>query len=139
MCELFLILRYGFELMLMLALNYQVQGGRYMTTIKLKIDEISYDYLCTTFDFHNVWRKELACEGRDYAIGMRLPFYMQQLGLHDIDARMNDKVMYVNPDMKNYHEKVQDFIEINGWNRSFSISNQKNTIELLMNRGIPRV
>lgn len=50
-----------------------------MTTIKLKIDEISYDYLCTTFDFHNVWRKELVCEGRDYAIGMRLPFYMQQL------------------------------------------------------------
>jgi len=105
----------------------------------LYIDEISYDYLCTTFDFHNVWRKELACEGRDYAIGMRLPFYMQQLGLHDIDIRMNDKVMYVNPDMKNYHEKVQDFIEINGWDRSFSISNQENTIELLMNRGIPRV
>jgi hypothetical protein len=27
------------------------------------------------------------------AIGMRLPFYMQELGLHDIDIRMNDKVM----------------------------------------------
>lgn len=44
----------------------------------LYIDELDYDYLCTTFDFHKLWKKELECEGRDYAIGMRLPFYMRQ-------------------------------------------------------------
>lgn len=104
----------------------------------LYIDVINYDYLCTTFDFHKVWRKELECEGRDYAIGMRLPFYMQQLGLHDIDIRMNDRVMYVNPDTQDYDEKVQDFIEINGWDKSLSTSSQENTIELFMNRGIDR-
>ncbi|WP_055666179.1 DNA (cytosine-5-)-methyltransferase [Desnuesiella massiliensis] len=104
----------------------------------LYIDDISYDYLCTAFDFHKVWKKELECEGRDYAIGMRLPFYMQQLGLHDIDIRMNDKVMYVNPDMQDYEEKVQDFIEIHGWDRSLSISDQEKAIELFMNRGVDR-
>ena len=105
----------------------------------LYIDDISYDYLCTTFDFHRLWKKELECEGRDYAIGMRLPFYMQQLGLHDIDIRMDDKVMYVNPSMQDYEKKTQDFIEINGWNKSFSISQQENLIETFMNRGIDRV
>lgn len=105
----------------------------------LYIDDIDYDYLCTAFDFHKVWRKELQCEGRDYAIGMRLPFYMQQLGLHDIDIRLNDKVIYVNPYMQDYEEKVQDFIEINGWDQSFSISNQEDTIELFMSRGISRI
>lgn len=80
----------------------------------------------------------MECEGRDYAIGMRLPFYMQQLGLHDIDIRMNDKIMYVNPDMQDYEEKVQDFIEIHGWDRSLSISDQEKTIELFMNRGVDR-
>jgi transcriptional regulator with XRE-family HTH domain len=104
----------------------------------LYIDDISYDYLCTTFDFHKVWRKELECEGRDYAIGMRLPFYMQQLGLHDIDIRMDDRVMYVSPEMEDYEQKVQDFIEINGWDKPLSISSQENTIELLMNRGVER-
>lgn len=104
----------------------------------LYIDDINYDYLCTTFDFHKVWRKELECEGRDYAIGMRLPFYMKQLGLNDIDIRMNDRVTYVNPDMQDYDEKVQDFIEINGWDKALNISNQENTIELFMNRGIDR-
>lgn len=69
---------------------------------------------------------------------MRLPFYMQQLGLHHIDICMNDKVMYVKPDMQNYKEKLQDFIEIHGWDRSLSISNQEKTIELFMNRGVDR-
>jgi transcriptional regulator with XRE-family HTH domain len=104
----------------------------------LYIDDISYEYLCTTFDFHKIWKKELECEGRDYAIGMRLPFYMQQLGLHDIGIRMNDKVIYVNPQVEDYEEKVQDFIEINGWDKPFSLSSQEDTIELFMNRGIER-
>lgn len=103
------------------------------------IDDIGYDYLCTAFDFHKAWKKELECEGRDYAIGMRLPFYMQQLGLHDIDIRMDDKVMYVNPNMKDYKEKVQDFIEIHRWDRALSISEQESIIERFMSRGIDRI
>jgi transcriptional regulator with XRE-family HTH domain len=105
----------------------------------LYIEDISYDYLCTNFDFHKIWRKELECEGRDYAIGMRLPFYMDQLGLQDIDIRMNDRVLYVNPNMKDYEEKVQAFIEINGWDKQISLCNEENTIELFMNRGIDRI
>lgn len=105
----------------------------------LYIDDINYDYLCTAFDFHKLWKKELEYEGRDYAIGMRLPFYMQQLGLRDIDIRMDDKVMYVNPDMEDYEEKVKDFIEINGWDKSLSFSERENLIERFMSRGIDRV
>lgn len=115
-----------------------VEVNREFESDGLYIDDIDYDYLCTAFDFHKLWKKELECEGRDYAIGMRLPFYMQQLGLHDIDIRMNDKVMYVNANIQDYEEKVQDFVEINGWDKSFSISSRENTIELFMNRGIDR-
>lgn len=115
-----------------------VEVNREFENDGLYIDEVNYDYLCTAFDFHDVWRKELECEGRDYAIGMRLPFYMEHLGLHDIDIRMNDKVMYANHNMADYNEKVQDFIEINGIDKSFSISSQENTVELLMSRGITR-
>lgn len=105
----------------------------------LYIDDISYNYLCTAFDFHKLWKKELEFEGRDYAIGMRLPFYMQQLGLNDIDIRMDDKVIYVNSDMQDYEEKLQDFIEINSWDKSISSSSRENLIETFMNRGIDRV
>jgi transcriptional regulator with XRE-family HTH domain len=115
-----------------------VEINREFENVGVYIDGMSYDYLCTAFDFHKVWRKELEQEGRDYAIGMRLPFYMKELGLQDIDIRMNDKVLYVDPDMEGYEEKLQDFIGINGWDKSFSIASQEKTIELLMNRGVDR-
>lgn len=105
----------------------------------LYIDDINYEELCTAFDFHKVWRKELEYEGRDYAIGMRLPFYMKQLGLHDVDIRMNDRVIYVNPDMDDYDEKVQDFVEIHGWDKELSLSEQESMIEYFMNREMDRV
>jgi len=112
--------------------------NREIENVGFYFDDISYDYLCTAFDFHKVWKKELECEGRDYAIGMRLPFYMEQIGLHNIDIRMNDRIMYVNPDMKDYEEKVQDFIEIHGWNKSINKSGREDIIELFMNRGLDR-
>lgn len=112
--------------------------NREIENVGFYFDDISYDYLCTAFNFHKVWKKELECEGRDYAIGMRLPFYMEQIGLHNIDIRMNDRIMYVNPDMKDYEEKVQDFIEIHGWNKSINKSGQEDIIELFMNRGLDR-
>ncbi len=104
----------------------------------LYIDGLDYDYLCTAFDFHKLWKKELVCEGRDYAIGMRLPFYMRQLGLHDVDVRMNDRVMLVNSDRPDYGQAVQDFADIQGLDKSFSISGDESIIEYFMNRGIDR-
>lgn len=115
-----------------------VEVNREFENDGLYIDGLDYDQLCTGFDFHKLWKKELECEGRDYAIGMRLPFYMQQLGLHDIDVRMNDKVMYANPCMPDYGEKAKDFIEIHGWDKAFGISGRENIIETFMNRGIDR-
>jgi hypothetical protein len=64
---------------------------------------------------------------------------MRQLGLHDVDVRMNDKVWYVNPDMQNYEQAVQDFMDIHNLDKSFNISNSENTIEFFMNRGVDRV
>jgi transcriptional regulator with XRE-family HTH domain len=115
-----------------------VEINREFENVGFYFDGLNYDHLCTAFDFHKLWRKELECEGRDYAIGMRLPFYMQQLGLHDIDVRMNDKVVYVNPSKDNYEEIVQDFMLINGWNKSYSNSEKESIIELFMNRGSDR-
>ncbi len=47
------------------------------------IDGINYDDLCTNFDYHPLWRTELENEGRDYAIGMRLPFYIITSAFYD--------------------------------------------------------
>ncbi|MDF2905255.1 MAG: hypothetical protein K0R34_576 [Herbinix sp.] len=102
------------------------------------IDGINYDDLCTNFDYHPLWRTELENEGRDYAIGMRLPFYMDQIGLHDINVRMNDKVMFTNPQKADYENELQEFIHINGYDQVNGIVENESLIEFFMNRGINR-
>ena len=115
-----------------------VDINREFENVGFYFKELDYDYLCTAFDFHKLWHKELEFEGRDYAIGVRLPFYMERLGLHDIGVRMDDKVVYVNPSMEDYEEQLEDFKLINGWNRLLNDSEREKTIELFMNRGSSR-
>lgn len=100
---------------------------------------MNYEHLCTAFDFHKIWSKELELEGRDYAIGMRVPFYMREIGLQDIDIRVNDRVLYVNPDIPDYEEMLNDFIAIHGWDEAYSDADCESTIEFFMSRGINRV
>lgn len=102
------------------------------------IDGINYDDLCTNFDYHPLWRTELENEGRDYAIGMRLPFYMYQLGLRNINVRMNDKVMFISPQRADYEKELQEFIQLNGYDRVSGVVENENLIEFFMNRGINR-
>lgn len=102
------------------------------------IDGIDYGDLCTNFDYHPLWRSELENEGRDYAIGMRLPFYMQQLGLYDINVRMNDKITFISPQKVEYEKELQEFMQINGWDKTSGIAENENLIEIFMNRGINR-
>lgn len=115
-----------------------VEINREIENVGFYFNGMDYEYLCTTFDFHKLWHKELEEEGRDYAIGMRIPFYMQQLGLKDIDVRMNDKVMYVNPDMEHYQEYLEDYLRVNGWNKKLNKEEQEKIIDLFMNRGSTR-
>jgi transcriptional regulator with XRE-family HTH domain len=115
-----------------------VEVNREFENDGIYIDGINYDDLCTNFDYHPLWRTELENEGRDYAIGMRLPFYMYQLGLHDIDVRMNDKIMFNYPQKNNYEEELQEFIHINGWDKATGIAENEGLIEFFMNRGIKR-
>lgn len=41
--------------------------------------------------------------------------------------------------MPDYEEVVQDFIEINGWEKILNIPDCENAIEMFMSRGIDRV
>jgi len=116
-----------------------VEVNRELENDGIYIDGLGYDYLCTNFDYHTLWRKELENEGRDYAIGMRLPFFMQQLGLHNIDIRMNDKVMFTYPEKQDYEEVLQDFVQIGGWDTIHSQTDNENLIEFFMTRGINRI
>ncbi len=115
-----------------------VEVNREFENDGIYIDGMDYEALCTNFDYHPLWRTELEKEGRDYAIGMRLPFYMHQLGLHDIDVRMNDKVLFTYPRRADFNKQLQEFIQVNGWDRMSGIAENEGLINRFMNRGISR-
>ncbi len=102
------------------------------------IDGLNYEEMCTNFDYHPLWRTELENEGRDYAIGMRLPFYMYQLGLYDIDVRINDKIMFTSPQKAHYKKELQEFVLLNNYDKASGIVENESLIEFFMNRGTNR-
>ena len=61
------------------------------------------------------WENELENGGRDYLLGIKVPVYMEQLGLKDIGVRVNDFVEFVSPTQnKNRHlENVDYFLKSN--------------------------
>lgn len=87
-----------------------------------------------------LWKTELISEGRDYSIGMKVPFYMQELGLHNIDVRINDRVNFINPygDKNHYKEQISSLLKSNSWDKVLSNDEKEKIITFFMNRGSTR-
>ena len=111
-----------------------IEINREIENVGLYVEGLDYESLCTSFDWRKLWKKELTLEGRDYAIGMRVPFYLKELGLSQVDVRMNDKVTFVTPDMEDYDELCDSFANFRGWIKTpeSEIANQQESLESMM-------
>lgn len=104
----------------------------------LYIDGLDYQELCSRDGFRKMWEKELVCQGRDYAVGMRMPIMMQQEGLVHVDVRMNDKVSFVSPEVESYKEAVDSFLEEKEWNKKISAKEEEEMVQGFLNHGMDR-
>lgn len=61
------------------------------------------------------WEKEWESGGRDYRLGIKIPVYMEQLGLKDVGVRVNDFVEFISPqqDKDKYKEHMDAFLQAN--------------------------
>ncbi|MBD3919489.1 class I SAM-dependent methyltransferase [Paenibacillus sp. PR3] len=48
----------------------------------------------------NLFEQDAARSGKDGNIGMKIPIYLSQLGLKDIECRVSDKVNFLHPNME---------------------------------------
>lgn len=104
----------------------------------LYVEGMDYLELCSRCGFRKMWEKELLCEGRDYAVGMRLPVMMEEEGLVAVDVRMNDKVSFVSPQKADYAESVGSFLEEKGWKKAAVMEEEERTIQKFLNHGMNR-
>ncbi len=102
------------------------------------IDGMDYQELCGRNGFRKMWTRELACQDRDYAIGMRLPVMMFQEGLIDVDVRINDRVSFVTPDQADYAESVENLLAEKQWEKACSAEEEERTIRQFINHGMDR-
>ncbi|MDF2685250.1 MAG: Methyltransferase type 12 [Clostridia bacterium] len=86
--------------------------------------------------YEKIWNYELKNGGRDYRTGLKIPQNMQELGLHDIQIRINDCVKFANPHTDNYEAVFNAIIEANGWNKSYSEEEKMNFISVMIRKGL---
>lgn len=117
-----------------------IEVNRELENAGIYIKGVNYNPSVTASVLQKLWETELKTEGRDYSIGFKVPFYMQECGLRDIDVRINDKVTLINPyeDNTEYREKLIALMAANVWNRTLSKDEQESIITLFMNRGLTR-
>ena len=115
-----------------------VEVNRELENVGIYADGMDYEYLCTAFDWRRLWMKELEHEGRDYAIGFRIPFYLKKLGLRDVDVRMNDKITLITKDMEEFGYYRKALAEFRSWNQKKGQQDSSGLIPFMMSRGYKR-
>ena len=104
----------------------------------LYIEGMDYGELCSRTGLRSLWKKERECQGRDYAIGIRLPVLMERMGLVHVDIRLNDKVRYISPAQPDYEQAISDLVRANHWMpEDMAVDTQAGT-EGFMNHGMSR-
>ncbi|MCM1388439.1 MAG: methyltransferase domain-containing protein [Bacillus sp. (in: Bacteria)] len=102
------------------------------------VEGLDYQELCARNGFRKMWQKELLCQDRDYAIGIRLPFMMRQEGLLSVDVRMNDRISFVSPDNEDYEESVENLLAEKKWDKTLSTEAEEEMVQTFLNHGMDR-
>lgn len=92
-----------------------IEPNRRMENTGMYMDATGFDIQERDSFLYEHWENEFKNGGRDYLIGSKIPIYMEQLGLRDVNVRVNDFVEVVSPnrDKENYGKHKASFIENN--------------------------
>lgn len=82
----------------------------------LFLDGLDTDGFCNLGILQKLWVEKYKLNHIDRCIGIKLPVYMQKLGLKDVGVRVNDCVQFVNPnsDKESHSKQLSSFLS--DWN-----------------------
>lgn len=99
------------------------------------IDGLDYGKLNVLGIEQKIRRGALDRVGNDFEIGLKLPVYMEKIGLKNIDIRVNDYVQFVNPSNKEYKSDMEAFMS-GGYDKKMSEEDKAGFVDYLVKRGI---
>ena len=94
---------------------FSIESNREFEAAGLYISGMDYEYLCDNPGQRNMWSKQLRSQNRDYSIAMKIPQYLREAGLTDINCRMNDKVTFIEPQMDKYDQVLEEMADTENW------------------------
>lgn len=112
-----------------------VECNREFEAKGLYISGMDYDFLCNNEGLKKMWLRQMKTQERDYSIAMKIPQYLHEAGFENIECRMNDKVVLIQPGMSNYKQELEDIVEAEEWQ---CFAEEDNKIIGLMNLGMSR-
>lgn len=115
-----------------------IECNREFETDGLYIEGMNYASLCEKQGLKKLWQKELEMQNRDYSVAMKIPHYMKKAGLRDIDCRMNDKVLYLEPEKEGYQQILADRIKADHWDKEKSKAEIERDVAYFVNHGMSR-
>jgi len=99
------------------------------------IEGMDYDKLCNRNGSRKHWLAEYENGDRDYAAAMRSAHRMHQMGIKNIEVRLNDKVSFISPDQTDYEKNISNMMAFHSlWYKE----PEQDVIERLMNHGMTR-
>ncbi len=104
----------------------------------LFIKGMEYDKLCQHEGLLKLWKTELEKQNRDYSIAMKIPHYLNDLGLKNIECRMNDKVSFLEPEQPDYVDNLDSIARSDHWSDEKSEEETEADIAYFMNHGMSR-
>ena len=108
-----------------------VEVNRELENVGFYIDGLNYATILDTEIQRKYWVTEYENMDRDYAIGMRIPFYLREFGVKNIEVRMQDKVIFADPSNKVQYEKFrEDYLASKG--------DERRLVDVYVNHGLTK-
>lgn len=115
-----------------------IEVNRELDNAGFYVEGTDYASILDTEVQRKYWKTEYEKQDRDYAVGIRLPFLLNELGIKEIEVRVQDKVKFANPSNTSEYETLRAaFIAEKGWKEDNS-SDDKRAVEVFINRGLTR-
>ena len=119
-----------------------IEVSRNLENSGMCIQGLDFPEFGRTSALQKFWKAEFESEGRDYALGMKVPFYLHELGLKNIDVRLNDRVNFLLPGNEHDQQILAGLDALHGWDLGSADEKGKKGesggMALFMNRGLSR-
>jgi len=108
-----------------------IEVNRELENAGFYIDGLNYETILDSEIQRKYWVTEYENMDRDYAIGIRIPFYLSEFGIKNIEVRTQDKVVFADPSDEQKYEKLRE------WYLS-SKGDERRLVDVYVNHGLTK-